>query len=57
MAFVTQGRYRSLSDFVCEAVDEKLVRVDESMLAAEVARYCASGHADENLDLITSQSL
>lgn len=56
-ALVTVGRYRTLSDFVREAVDEKLARVEESLLADEVARYCAGGHADEDTDLITAQSL
>jgi len=53
---VTQGRYRTVSDFVREAVDEKLVRIEDAFLADEVARYCAEGHADEDADLIAAQA-
>ena len=57
MQLVAQGRYRTLSDFVREAVDEKLARVEDALLADEVVRYCAAGHADEDADLIAAQSL
>jgi Arc/MetJ-type ribon-helix-helix transcriptional regulator len=56
-ALVAQGRYRTLSDFVREAVDEKLARVEEALLADEVARYCAAGHAEEDAELIEAQVL
>lgn len=55
MLLVKQGRYRTLSDFVREAVDEKLARIDDALLEDEVARYCAAGHADEDVDLIGAQ--
>ena len=54
---VEQGRYRTVSDFVREAVDEKLVRLEDALLADEVARYCARGHADEDTELIAVQAL
>jgi Arc/MetJ-type ribon-helix-helix transcriptional regulator len=56
MVLVKQGRYRTLSDFVREAVDEKLARIDDALLEDEVARYCAAGHAIEDVDLVTGQS-
>lgn len=55
MALVRQGRYRTLSDFVREAVDEKLARIDDALLEDEVARYCAAGHAAEDVELIGAQ--
>jgi Arc/MetJ-type ribon-helix-helix transcriptional regulator len=57
MALVRQGRYRNLSDFVREAIDEKLRRVEDALLEDEVARYCAAGHADEDTELIAMQHL
>jgi Arc/MetJ-type ribon-helix-helix transcriptional regulator len=57
MTLVRQGRYRNLSDFVREAVDEKLRRVDNALLEDEVARYCAAGHANEDQELIAMQHL
>ena len=56
-ALVAEGRYRTLSDFVREAMDEKLARVEDARLADEVARYCAAGHAAEDTDLIETQVL
>jgi Arc/MetJ-type ribon-helix-helix transcriptional regulator len=56
-ALVTQGRFRTLSDFVREAMDEKLARVEDALLADEIARYCAAGHAEEDADLIAAQVL
>ena len=57
-ALVAAGRYRTLSDFVREAMDEKLARLEQEMLVDEVARYCATERdeaADD--DLISSQAL
>jgi Arc/MetJ-type ribon-helix-helix transcriptional regulator len=56
-ALVASRRYRSLSDFVREAVDEKLARIDRDLLADEVARYCAAGHAGEDDELIGAQAI
>lgn len=55
--FVAAGRYRTISDFVREAVEEKLERLDEAGVAEAVKRYCAAGHADEDTDLIGQQGL
>ena len=54
---VASGRYRTLSDFVREALDEKLARVEEEVLAGEVERYCAAGYAHEDADLIAPQAI
>ena len=56
-ALVAEGRYRTLSDFVREAMAEKLARVEDARLADEVTRYCATGHAEEDADLIAAQVL
>ena len=56
-ALVAAGRYRTLSDFVREAMDEKLARLEQEMLVDEVARYCAGGHGrDDDRDLIAAQA-
>lgn len=57
LAMVAAGRYRNLSDFVREAIDEKLARIERARLDDEVARYCAAGHANEDLDLIEAQAM
>ncbi len=56
MALVRRGRYRTLSDLIREAVDEKLARLDDALLEDEVVRYCAAGHGDEDSDLIAAQA-
>ena len=53
---IASGRYRTLSAFVREAVEEKLERIEQGRLAEAVERYCAAGHADEDTDLITAQA-
>ncbi len=52
---VDAGRYPSVSDFVREALAEKLERLDEASVAEAVERYCKAGHADEDIDLIDRQ--
>lgn len=51
------GRYRTLSEFVREAVEEKLERLERDRVAEAVERYCAAGHADEDVDLIAVQPI
>lgn len=53
---IAAGRYRTLSEFVREAVDEKLQRIEGERMAEAVERYCAAGHAAEDLDLIATQT-
>ena len=55
-SLVQAGRYRSASQFLREAIDEKLARLRASRLSDQVARYCADGQADEDRDLMAAQS-
>jgi Arc/MetJ-type ribon-helix-helix transcriptional regulator len=54
---VDDGRYRTVSEFVREAVDEKLERIAESRIAEAVERYCSAGHGEEDVDLVETQAL
>ena len=54
-ALVRAGRYRSLSDLVREAMAEKLERLRRAELHEQVSRYCSSGCANEDKDLIVWQ--
>jgi Arc/MetJ-type ribon-helix-helix transcriptional regulator len=53
---IAAGRYRTLSEFVREAMDEKLQRLEAERMAEAVERYCAAGHAVEDLELIDAQT-
>lgn len=53
---VRRGRYRSSSEFLREAIDEKLDRLRGDLLAEQVARYCEKSHADEDEGLIARQA-
>lgn len=53
---VATGLYRSSSELIREAIDEKLERVRRDQLAAQVARYCDEGYAAEDGDLIAAQA-
>ena len=53
---IDAGRYRTLSEFVREAMDEKLQRIERERVTEAVERYCAAGHAVEDLDLIDVQA-
>ena len=53
---INRRRYRSFSEFVREAVEEKLGRIEQDRVTEAVERYCAAGHADEDTDLITAQA-
>ena len=54
---VEQGRYETLSEFMREAVAEKLERIECDRVAEAVERYCAAGHAEEDGDLIAAQAI
>ncbi|HEX9150431.1 MAG TPA: ribbon-helix-helix domain-containing protein [Thermoanaerobaculia bacterium] len=54
--FVREGRYRSSSEFLREAIDEKLERLRGDLLAEQVARYCEKRYADEDEGLIARQA-
>ena len=53
---IESGRYETLSEFMREAVAEKLERLEQDHVAEAVGRYCAAGHADEDVDLIGAQA-
>ena len=53
---IDAGRYRTLSEFVREAMDEKLQRIEREHIAEAVERYCAAGHAAEDIELIAAQA-
>ena len=53
---IDSGRYRTVSEFVREAVNEKLERIEQDRIAEAVERYVAAGHADEDGDLIDTQA-
>ena len=53
---IDAGRYRTLSEFVREAMDEKLQRIEQERIAEAVEHYCAAGHADEDVELIDVQA-
>ena len=54
---IAGGRYRSVSEFVREALAEKLERIEQGRVAEAVERYCAAGLAEEDLDLIDGQTV
>ena len=53
---VRKGRYRTSSEFLREAIDEKLARLRRESLAEQVAGYCTKGYAREDGDLVTEQA-
>lgn len=55
-ALVEGGRFKSASEFLREAIDEKLKRLRRQRLDEQVSRYCTAGHAHEDLDLISAQA-
>ena len=55
-AVVRSGRYRSASEFLREAIDEKLARLRREQLADQVERYCSEGSANQDGDLVELQA-
>jgi len=53
---VSTGAYATVSEFVREAVAEKLARLRNAQLRDQVSRYVRKGHADEDSDLIAAQA-
>jgi Arc/MetJ-type ribon-helix-helix transcriptional regulator len=53
---VQRGRYRSSSELIREAIDEKLERVRRDLLADQVASYCDHGYAEEGDSLVEIQA-
>jgi Arc/MetJ-type ribon-helix-helix transcriptional regulator len=54
---VQSGRYRTVSEFVRAAVEEKLGRDRRISLGREVERYVAAGHAREDAELVRAQAM
>jgi Arc/MetJ-type ribon-helix-helix transcriptional regulator len=54
---VHAGAYRNVSQFVREAMAEKLAREQRARLAEQVARYSEAGHATEDIDLVARQAV
>ncbi len=53
---VERGRYRTSSEFIREAIDEKLERVRRDLVAEQLATYCDRGYAGEDDNLIEIQA-
>ena len=53
---VQSRRYRSASELLREAIDEKLERLRRERLAAQVDRYCDAGLGEEDNGLIEGQA-
>lgn len=53
---VESGRYRTSSELIREAIEEKLERVRRDLLAEQVAAYCEGGNAGEDEGLIDLQA-
>ena len=54
---VQSRRYRSASELLREAIDEKLERLRRERLAGQVDRYCDEGLGAEDSGLVESQAL
>ena len=57
-AAVSSGKYKSASHFLREAINEKLERLRCDRVTEQVARYCAEGRSEEDVDsgLIRNQA-
>jgi len=56
-AVVRSGRFRSSSEFLREAIEEKLARLRRERLAEQVEQYCQEGHAGEDHELAAFQAI
>ena len=53
---VRDGRYASVSEFVRQAIAEKLARLKRDRLEEQVARYGQESGTDEDDDLVAGQA-
>ena len=53
---VRQGKYKTVSEFVREAMAEKLERLRRVRLQEQVARYHEAGNDEEEADLVAWQA-
>ncbi|MCW5888989.1 MAG: ribbon-helix-helix protein, CopG family [bacterium] len=56
-ALVRQGQYRTVSEFVREAVSEKLARHWRERLGEQVDRYCTAGTDGADDELLEWQAI
>ncbi len=54
---VEAGQYKTLSEFIREAMAEKIKALHQLRLREAVAQYCAAGHAGEDPELIEAQAV
>ena len=55
-ALVQEGRYRTVSHFVRDAVAEKLERLERERLTEQVSRYCEAGADGADDELVEWQA-
>ena len=55
-ALVQEGRYRTVSHFVRDAVAEKLERLRRERLVEQVSRYCDTGVSGADDELVEWQA-
>lgn len=53
---VRDGKFRTISEFVREAMREKLERTRATRLAEQVSEYCRHGYQHEDSDLVAAQA-
>lgn len=53
---VREGRARSVSEFVRNALAEALLKERDAQLAEQVERYVSAGHGTEDVDLVAGQA-
>ena len=55
-AIVRAGRFRSASEFLRDAIDEKLRRLEREGLVDQVERYCREASLRDEPDLVDAQA-
>jgi Arc/MetJ-type ribon-helix-helix transcriptional regulator len=55
-SLVKARRYKTTSEFLREAIDDKLGALERERLDAQVARYCDAGASEEDRELIDLQA-
>ena len=53
---VKSGRYQSASEFLREAIREKILRLRRERLADQVARYCEESEGTNSTDIMDFQA-
>lgn len=55
-SLVRSRRYKTTSEFLREAIDDKLAALERASLEQQVARYCDLGASEEDRELIDAQA-